>query len=244
MEINRELAAKVLSVVDKGLSSGLGTRKPGQMCVEAAVCYAMGLPHGDDPNCVSPAVRAFKIALNDAKWSSKAARAKGMRRLAIIQLGTADTLDDKEFARRLGMLACTVIAPRALRAAAAMDLPGDHGAALEQAAKDCEAAGDLTAANAAAKAAAKAAEYAADAAADAARAAANAAAKAAEYAAADYAARAARAVAYAAADAAADVARAAADVADAELSFVAEEVVKILVDMGVPGAAWLDLAPL
>src|SRR5665213_3634004 len=97
-EITKEIAAKVLATVDAGLCSGVGNPVPGQMCVEAAVCYALGQEHGDEPVCVSPALRQFKIGLNDAAWSSNEARAKGMRRLALIQLGTAGTLDDRAFA--------------------------------------------------------------------------------------------------------------------------------------------------
>lgn len=88
MELNEAVARKVLETVDAGLSSGLGVQKPGKMCVEAAVCYALGLPHGDNPPCVGVAVRAFKIRLNDSGWSSPEARAKGMRKLAIAQLGS------------------------------------------------------------------------------------------------------------------------------------------------------------
>ena len=50
--INRKVAKRVLEVVDAGLSSGLGNPKPGEMCVEAAVCYALGLPHGDSQSAL------------------------------------------------------------------------------------------------------------------------------------------------------------------------------------------------
>jgi hypothetical protein len=103
IQITRDVAIKVLSVVDAGLVNGLGTPTPGKMCVEAAVCYALGLPHGDDPQCVSKAVRALKIRLNDLSWSSNATRAKGLRRLSIIQLGTLD-LDNKEFLAHIKLL--------------------------------------------------------------------------------------------------------------------------------------------
>jgi len=43
-EITREVAQKVLSAVDAGLVKGQGIQEPGKMCVEAAVCYALGLP--------------------------------------------------------------------------------------------------------------------------------------------------------------------------------------------------------
>jgi len=99
-EINEEISKKVLEVVDAGLSCGKGEPEPGKMCVEAAVCYALGLPHSDNPPCVGNAVRSFKIGLNDSRWSSNQARAKGMRRIALAQLGS-DILDQNEFYRRL-----------------------------------------------------------------------------------------------------------------------------------------------
>ena len=83
MDITREIAAKVLATVDAGLVAGVGVPEPGKMCVEAAVCYAMGLPHGDNPTCVAPKLRWLKIRLNDSRWSSPQARAQGMRRLAL-----------------------------------------------------------------------------------------------------------------------------------------------------------------
>jgi hypothetical protein len=104
-DISREIAVKVLETVDAGLVAGLGRPVPGQMCVEAAVCYAMGLPHGDDPSCVAEALRAFKIRLNDSSWSSEAARAKGMRRLALVQLGSEGHLHEYRFAREVSRLA-------------------------------------------------------------------------------------------------------------------------------------------
>ena len=68
LKMSRALAKKVLNIVDQGLCEGMGRPIPGLMCVEAAVCYAMGLPHGDEPPCVSPAVRKLKICLNDCVW--------------------------------------------------------------------------------------------------------------------------------------------------------------------------------
>jgi len=109
MKITKATARRVLEVVDAGLVKGLGRPIPGYMCVEAAVCYAMGLPHSDEPACVSPALRSLKIRLNDANWSSNEARAAGMRKLAILQLGTSENFDEKEFARRVVLFTCNVI---------------------------------------------------------------------------------------------------------------------------------------
>lgn len=95
-EVNQKLVNKVWSVVGKGLSCGLGKPEPGKMCVEAAVCYAMGLPHGDEPTCVHGDIRELKIALNDvAEWGSNKVRGKGMRRVAIAQLGSLDIDEHK-----------------------------------------------------------------------------------------------------------------------------------------------------
>lgn len=100
--ITEELSKKVLEVVDVGLCSGVGIPQPGEMCVEAAVCYALGEPHGARPSCVNRDVRRVKIQLNDdERWDSTKARAKGMRRLAIAQLGTKENFDEEDFRCRL-----------------------------------------------------------------------------------------------------------------------------------------------
>ena len=167
--ITQDLVQKVLSTVDAGLTKGKGKPIPGQMCVEAAVNYALGRPHGDAPDCVGKAVRSFKIQLNDSRWSSDTARAAGMRKLAVAQLGS-NTLDQVEFSKKLAFLTVTKFLPPVLRKAG-----------LEAEAKACEAAENLMAATAAADAARAAA---ATAAATAARAAAATAAAYAAYAAA------------------------------------------------------------
>ena len=249
VEINETIARKVLDVVDAGLVLGLGKPQPGQMCVEAAVNFAMGLPHGDEPACVAPALRRLKIRLNDSNWSSKQARAKGLRRLALAQLGSSGVLDEQDFVRRVSRLAIQSCVPQALRAAARL-FKGEKKSALLNAADLCERDPTVENARAArsaadAAAAAAAAYAAADAAADAAAAAAYAAADAAAYAyAADAAAAAAYAYAYAAA-AAADAAAYAADAAyaarDQSLAAFAEGVVQILIEMKAPGCQWLFL---
>lgn len=110
--INLQLALRVVEIVDAGLVGGVGRPEPGKMCVEAAVNYAQGDPHGDKPKCVDKEVRNFKIELNDhVYWysTSKAdgkntprARAKALRRIAVAQLGSADMEGD--FVRELNLL--------------------------------------------------------------------------------------------------------------------------------------------
>lgn len=249
-EITEGLVTDLLGVVDAGLVDGIGKPEPGKMCVEAAVCYAMGLPHSDKPTCVSPVLREFVIKLNDSSWSSKDARAKGLRRLAVAQLGSAGGLDEKEFTRRVVDLAIRKYVPIALRAAAKIHPDGRHKAKLLDAATRCEvegAGGAAAAAVAVADAAARAAADGADAASAASAASAALAAAAAArdaLAARDSrnAARAAANAAYAAANAARAAAAANAVYArDKHLSEFAEEVVRILIEMNVPGTEWLVL---
>ncbi len=247
MEINIAVARKVLEVVDAGLVRGVGEPKPGQMCVEAAVCYALGLPHGDDPQCVSHALRSLKIALNDKAWSSDAARGQGLRRLALAQLGSRDHLDDVEFTKRVTTMTIRVLVPLALRVAADKHPDDKHKITMRAAADECERNPVKAAANAAANAADTAADaaaytaaYAADTAANAADTAANAA-DAAAYAADAAANAAAYAAAYAANAAAYAAAYAAYAARDKVLDQFAEEVVQILIEMKAPGCQWLSL---
>lgn len=87
--LNKRIAKKLVKVLDAGLSAGLGEPTPGQMCVEAAISYACGLKFDDRPSCVHPTVREISITLNDAfGWGTNEERAKGMRRLAVAQLGS------------------------------------------------------------------------------------------------------------------------------------------------------------
>jgi hypothetical protein len=221
MEITQELAQKVLDTINAGLVYGLGNPIPGQMCVEAAVCFAMGLPHSDNPPCVSPALRRLKISLNDAGWSSELARANGLRELALLQLGTAGVLDEVEFTEKVVLLVINKYLPPILRKAN-----------LNQKADACEQAKDLDTASDAARAASRDAR---DAAACAARA---ADATRAAYAAADD--------VYAVRDAARAVCNAVSIVFfvinnEKTLSLFAKNVAGILIDMKVPGVQWLEL---
>lgn len=238
-QITREIAAKVLSVVDAGLVRGMGVPVPGEMCVEAAVCYALGLPHGDDPPGVSTSLRALKIRLSDSNWSSNKTRAAGLRRLALAALDSAGHLDDKEFAKRVTELVIRKQLPAALRVAASVQRDHGHKAKLLDAAAKCEKEGTPGAAAAATSAAFSAASSA--------QAAGYAASIAANYAVvASY-----GTPTYAAANAASNAAYAAATAAyaaaknkgpDESLAGFAEDVVQILVEMKVPGVQWLDLA--
>ena len=45
----RDHAIRIVELLSHGLVAGLGKPEPGKMCVEAAVCFALGLPHGGQP---------------------------------------------------------------------------------------------------------------------------------------------------------------------------------------------------
>ena len=147
MQITVEHARKVLTIVDAGLIKGAG-KKPiaGEVCVEQAVCMALGLPHSDNPICVAPVLRVLKIKINDCNWSSNQARAKGLRRLAVAQLGSADHLDEQEFRRRVVDYALRRSTSAALRSAASIQKDQTHKAKLLAAAKRCEEEGTREAA--------------------------------------------------------------------------------------------------
>ena len=115
MKINyKEFVSKFDEIVARGFSCGLGVRG-GQMCVEAAVCAALDLPHGDYPECVEPAVRLFKVKLNDSNWTTRRARAEGLRDLGIAQVGSKGVVDGMEFARRVEERTIREIIPALLR---------------------------------------------------------------------------------------------------------------------------------
>jgi len=155
--ITKNTIAKIHELLDAGLVSGLGEPEPGKMCVEAAINYALGREHGDDPGCVLESLRRLKIKLNDSKyWTSNKARADGLRRLAIAQLGSKDAVDEIEFAERVASMTIRTVVPSALRAAARM-LTGEHPTKLLILADQCETASTEENARAAARAAAYAA---------------------------------------------------------------------------------------
>lgn len=223
MKITEDIARKVVKVVSAGLVAGVGEPTPGKMCVEAAVCYALGEPHGDRPSCVHSVVRVFKVALNDGSWSSATARARGMKRVAVAQLGSTE-IDPVCFVQYVAEQTIKRILPIVLREAG-----------LNEVATRCEnegtSAAAWAAAGVAARAVARAARDAAYAAGDAAQDAARAAAGAAAWAAQDAAGNAAYA-----AGVAARVKR------DKILSLAAEIAVEALIICKSEGAQFLSLA--
>lgn len=140
--ITKELVTKINGLLAHGLVAGLGKPQPGKMCVEALINNALGRPHGDKlQDCVFDELNQLKIRLNDANWSSPAARARGLARLAIAQLGSKGVVDEREFALRCADLAIRTCVPGALRAAAKIQKDEKHRSALLNAADRCERGG-------------------------------------------------------------------------------------------------------
>ena len=155
------LVPRIDAILARGLSAGLG-QKGKQVCIEAAICEALNLPHGDDPQCVAIAVRAFKIRLNDSNWSSPEARAAGLRNLGIAQLGSLGVVNDVEFARRMAHATIQVLIPALFRQIFTLDTP-QHQKCREAADRCADAAADAARWAAAAAARWAAADAAADA---------------------------------------------------------------------------------
>lgn len=125
-DISLATVLKLLKTVDAGLCPGVGVPVPGRMCAVAAVCYTLGIPHGDEPDCVGWAVRALVISLNDGDWSSNKARAKGLRKLTVAQLGSNTIVQDsfvKLFALRTVQRLCPLLFAELVMV---MELAHDH----------------------------------------------------------------------------------------------------------------------
>jgi hypothetical protein len=136
VEVTKRIVARVLGVVDAGLVAGWGVPVPGRMCAEAATCFALNLQNQDAP--FGEAVRAYKYLVNDSDWSSRRARAMGMRRLAVADLGS-DEVDQAEFSRRLAKEVIVQIVPLALRATAGrLSRDNSHRRPLLAVAAGCE----------------------------------------------------------------------------------------------------------
>ncbi len=198
---------KLTEIINQGLVSGLGEAEPGKLCVEAAICLALGEPHSDKPSCVHMADRRLGMKINDSFKGTDAERAELLLPIALASLGTAGK-DRAQWVKYIVEHTIRRVVPIALRKAG-----------LTYQADRCEREGtkeSADAANAAANAAAANAAANAAAANAAAKAAADCAANATATANAAAAATAATAYADAYAANAADAAAAAANATNAE----------------------------
>jgi len=86
-----DITQKLTEIISHGLVKGLGNPVPGELCLGAAICLAYGEPHSARPSCVAEEDLAWCTTINDAPWSSVAARAKALLPLGLAMLGTAGT---------------------------------------------------------------------------------------------------------------------------------------------------------
>jgi len=112
--MNAETIESLDKILANGLVSGRGDRTS-TFCAQEAVCAALGLPITNHPECVDDAVSAFGRRLNDARWSSTAARAKGMRDFVVAQVGSKGAIDSREFVQRLALRTIREVLPLWLR---------------------------------------------------------------------------------------------------------------------------------
>lgn len=110
MNITEEQIKTIMRKVGLGLTKGLEKNSDGKMCIEAVICTVLENKHADNPACVGNEIRKAKINLNDCSWSSNQARAKGMRKLAIAQLGSIN-LDQIDFLNNLKLESARKILP-------------------------------------------------------------------------------------------------------------------------------------
>jgi len=127
--ITKELVKDIQRRVSCGLTKGLGKPQDGGMCIEAVICAAYGLPHSDNPPCVGNEIRRAKIALNDCNWSSDKARADGMLKLGVAQLGS-DKLDQEAFSKQLFWRSCQLMLPLIIAVQIADKAEADEVASL------------------------------------------------------------------------------------------------------------------
>lgn len=127
MEINEEKVTRLLDIIDAGLAHGGGRmRRPGDFCVQQVLAVVfcggsellLGVPMKGylgvpvkgkwsypltDGASVGRAVSTLAIALNDQiNWESPDHRAKGLRRLAVAELGS-EAINQMQFLTNVAM---------------------------------------------------------------------------------------------------------------------------------------------
>jgi len=105
--VTRESCLRLLNLIDKGLSSGLGRSTSSRMNIESCTQFA-GLIYD---KYVSKDVGIFTAELNDSEnWHTNLNRVKGMRKLALAQLGSSK-IDSSKFCENLALETIRKIVP-------------------------------------------------------------------------------------------------------------------------------------
>lgn len=120
-EISKEVVLLIIADLERQLASSAENSVAGRMIVQQAVCAAFAERYLETPSTVAPMLSAVTIGLNNATWSSDFECGKGMRRLAIAQLGTAKDFDSNRFLYCLAGVLVRKWLPRLLRHMAEFD---------------------------------------------------------------------------------------------------------------------------
>lgn len=89
MYVAPEVRKRLIQIGKKGIAFGLSDGPvPGELCIQAAICAAMGEKHGDEPTCVEQPDNRISIAVNDLNWGTNRTRAKYLLPIGLAQLGT------------------------------------------------------------------------------------------------------------------------------------------------------------
>ena len=136
---------RLREIIGRGLIAGIGS-ETGQTCIEGAIALSIGERLTTTPSCVGNEDRNWAILINDAPWSSPAARAEALLPIALAQTGSAGT-DRTVWVLAVALGTIRRVLPLALRAAGMVDE-----------ADACSIARDLPSARLAAAAAARTAK--------------------------------------------------------------------------------------
>lgn len=153
MEVTETLVRNLIATINPGLARFCNKENPQDKDLRAAIVAALGAEAYWLNSLISPAVAAFDLC--DANWSTDQARAKGLMRLAVAQLGSYGALDQSGFVHNVVNIATIHMLPKALRQVAGVLVSPSLRHELEYAADNCECLPELDAAIAAAYATTK-----------------------------------------------------------------------------------------
>lgn len=153
MEVTETLVRNLIATINPGLARFCNKENPQDKDLRAAIVAALGDEAYRLNSLISPVVAAFDLC--DANWSTDQARAKGLMRLAVAQMGSYGALDQSGFVHNVVKIATSHMLPKALRQVAGVLVSPSLRTELECAAVNCECLPGLDAAIAAAAATTK-----------------------------------------------------------------------------------------
>lgn len=121
--------------MSNNINEGTGEQLPAWRCESYTFYYPL-LPHDDDTKCVGWAVRYLVFHINNREWSSDAARAEGLRKLVVAQLGS-DKLDQFRFAHLVALKTVQRMCPLLFAQLAKLAETDEDREAMESAGRAC-----------------------------------------------------------------------------------------------------------